>query len=195
MRHRTLPTVVVGLLVVAAAAWAAAAAAPAARADSGGGTEVTKTFTIPAAATAILRWTFETPPATAVKAVFQISRDKTHWRTLKVVKVAKGTKRVRTTWEAGSRAEVRFFRFDTHDREVGPGQDPGEIAPASLREHGLAAPSARPRCRPRRRCHPCRATSAALLGHRQGRQRLDRGGVLASPAKRTRRCTAPAGAV
>ena len=113
MRHRTLQAAFVGLLVVAAAAWVAVAAAPAARADSGGGTEVGKTFTIPAKATAILRWTFEKRPAAAVRAVFQISRDKTHWRTLKVVKVAKGAKRVRTTWKAGSRAEVRFFRFDT----------------------------------------------------------------------------------
>jgi hypothetical protein len=113
MRHRTLQTAVVGLLVVAAAAWAAAVAVPAARADSGGGTEATKAFTIPASATAILRWTFEKPPAAAVKAVFQISRDKTHWKTLKVVKVAKGTKRVRTTWKAGKRAAVRYFRFDT----------------------------------------------------------------------------------
>jgi hypothetical protein len=113
MRHRTLQAAFVGLLVVAAAAWVAAAAAPAARADSGGGIEAGKTFTIPARATAILRWTFEKPPATAVRALFQISRDKTHWRTVKVVKVAKGTKRVRTAWKAGSRAEVRFFRFDT----------------------------------------------------------------------------------
>jgi hypothetical protein len=113
MRHKTLPAVVVGLFVVVAAAWIVAAAAPTARADSGGGKEAVKTYTIPASATAILRWTFETPPTTAVKADFQISRNKKHWTTLKVVKVAKGTKRVRTTWKAGSRAEVRYFRFDT----------------------------------------------------------------------------------
>ena len=113
MRHKNVLAVVVGLLVVVATAWIAAAAAPTARADSGSGKEAIKTFTIPAAATAVLRWTFETPPATAVKADFQISRNKKHWTTLKVVKVAKGTKKVRTTWKAGSRAEVRYFRFDT----------------------------------------------------------------------------------
>jgi hypothetical protein len=113
MRHRTLLRAVMGLLFVVAAAWIVAVATPLARADSGGGPEVSKAYTIPASATAILRWTFETPPTAAVKAVFQISRDKTHWTTLKVVKVAKGTKKVRTTWKAGSHPEVRYFRFDT----------------------------------------------------------------------------------
>jgi len=112
MRHRILQAAVIGLLVVAAAVWTAAAAAPTARA-AGGAKAAVKSYTIPASATAILRWTFKVPPATAVKAVFQISRDRTHWTTLKVVKVAKGTKRVRTTWKAGSRPEVRYFRFDT----------------------------------------------------------------------------------
>jgi hypothetical protein len=112
MRHKNALAVAVGLLVIVTAAWIAAAAAPTARADSGG-REAIKTFTIPASATAVLRWTFETPPATAVKADFQISRNKKHWTTLKVVKVARGTKKVRTTWKAGSRAEVRYFRFDT----------------------------------------------------------------------------------
>jgi hypothetical protein len=113
MRHKNVPAVVVGLLLVVAATWIAAAAAPTARADSGSGKEAIKTFTIPASATAVLRWTFETPPATAVKADFQISRDKKHWTTLKVVKVAKGTKKVRTTWKAATHAEKRYFRFDT----------------------------------------------------------------------------------
>lgn len=112
MRHKNVPAVVVGLFVIVAAAWIVAAAAPTARADSGG-KEAVKTFTIPASATAVLRWTFETPPTTSVKADFQISRNKKDWTTLKVVKVAKGTRKVRTTWKAGSRAEVRYFRFDT----------------------------------------------------------------------------------
>ena len=113
MRHRTPRAAVIGLLVIAAAAWAAAAATPTARAAGGGTTVAVKAYSIPASATAILGWTFKTPPATATRAVFQVSRDKTHWTTLKVIKVAKGTRRVRTTWKAASRAEVRYFRFQT----------------------------------------------------------------------------------
>ena len=111
MRNRTIRMAVVGALAVVVAVWVAAAFAPTARADKGGG-EVRR-FAIPASATAILRWTFEKAPATAIKASFQISRDKKHWRTLKVVKIAKGTKRVRTSWKAPARAEIRFFRLNT----------------------------------------------------------------------------------
>jgi len=109
MRKRTMQMAVVGVLAVVATIWVAAAFAPTARADKGGG-EVRR-FAIPPSATAILRWTFEKPPATAITASFQISRDRSHWSTLKVLKIAKGTKRVRTTWKAPARTEVRFFRL------------------------------------------------------------------------------------
>ena len=125
MRHKNVPAVVVGLFVIVAAAWIAAAAAPTARADSGG-KEAVKTFTIPASATAVLRWTFKTPPTTAVKAYFQISRDKTDWTTLKVVKVAKGTKKVRTTWKAGSRPRC-VTSASTRPTDLSNLVNPGEV--------------------------------------------------------------------
>ena len=113
MRNRTLQATVIVLLVLAAAVWTAAAATPTARAASGGATAAVKSYTIPLASTAILQWTFTPAPTAAVKARFQISSDRKHWTTLKVVKVAKGTKRVRTTWKAAAHREVRYFRLDT----------------------------------------------------------------------------------
>jgi hypothetical protein len=84
-----------------------------ARVRNSGKPDVSRTFVIPAAATAVLRWTFEAAPAHGQTATFQISADRRHWRTLKHVAVPAGTTRVRTTWKAASHAEKRCFRFDT----------------------------------------------------------------------------------
>jgi len=98
-------------LVVLLAALAAGMAASVARADPSSSAEKTRSFTIPASSTAILRWTFERAPATAITARFQISVDKHHWRTLSTPTVKAGQKVVRTRWKAPARAERRFFRL------------------------------------------------------------------------------------
>ncbi len=105
--------VVVALALAVVAAWAAAVPA-AAHADSSTiKTEPQRAFTIPASSTAILRWTFETAPAKAVTASFQISKDRYHWLALRKITVKAGQKVVRTSWRAPDRAETRFFRLKT----------------------------------------------------------------------------------
>jgi hypothetical protein len=114
MTHRILRIAVAALIVLALAAWFAAEGAPAAHADRDTGRpDVSRTFVIPAASTAILRWTFEARPTKSQTATFQISADRRHWRTLKHVAVPAGTKSIRTTWKAISHAGKRYFRFDT----------------------------------------------------------------------------------
>jgi hypothetical protein len=114
MTHRTLHIVAATLVALALAAWVAAAGAPAARADRDSGKpDVSRDFVIPAAATAVLRWTFEAAPAHGQTATFQISADRRHWRTLEHVAVPAGATVVRTSWKAAAHAEKRYFRFDT----------------------------------------------------------------------------------
>ena len=110
MTHRTLRIVAATLAALALASWIAAAAAPPAHAARATG-HVSRTFVIPAAATAILRWTFSAAPTTGETARFQISAGRHHWRTLKDVTVPAGKTHVRTTWKAASHAEKRYFRL------------------------------------------------------------------------------------
>jgi len=110
MTHRPLRIVVAVVAALALAAWVAAAAAPAAHA-AGGTKPVARTFVIPKASTAILRWTFSAAPTQGETARFQISADKRHWKTLKKVTVPAGHTRVRTTWKAASHPEKRYFRL------------------------------------------------------------------------------------
>jgi len=105
-----LTATLVAFLVLAALA---VLHAPPARADAPSATEPVRTFVIPASSTAILRWTFEKPPAKATEARFQISADKLHWHTLSTPTVKAGQKVVRTRWKAPAHAERRFFRLVT----------------------------------------------------------------------------------
>jgi hypothetical protein len=67
--------------------------------------------TIPTGAAAVFKWTF-TPALTAdATAVFQISKDKTTWNTLRTYSLKSGTSTLKTKWHGSDTPCTRYFRL------------------------------------------------------------------------------------
>ncbi len=67
--------------------------------------------TIPVGAAAVFKWTF-TPALTAdATAVFQISKDKTTWHTLRTYSLSAGATSLKTKWSGSDKPETRYFRL------------------------------------------------------------------------------------
>lgn len=67
--------------------------------------------TIAKGSLAVFRWTFTPALTQAETAVFQISKNKADWKTLKTYDVASGAKSLKTKWRAPDKKVTRYFRL------------------------------------------------------------------------------------